>query len=534
MIENVAESAGALFLIFVGGCLTVVRIASLLAYFQQEEYDSARYVYTIFRVRLFDIKASLLLFVLFAERMLWNAGFLPLLVCSILILIIAWQERSYTYKKPLIYTERAKRIYWVSIIPALIALLLGRGHPLFILFLLQVLPLFLLFANILLIPFQKQINRHYIESAKNKLKRMDPLRIGITGSFGKTTVKHICAEFLSLSGPVFYSRGSVNTELGLTRHIRERLQWGHCYFIAEMGAYGLGSICRLCSFIRPHHGIVTAIGDTHIERFGNIETIARAKSELVESVCKAGGQIVLNADVLQFQPFRKLKSYYGSQLISVGFDEEADIWIKRADFVDGMWEIELQGRCAHEFQMVYRLPLLGAHNVINSALAIVMASRIDPKIIKRLPFITSRVEQIPHRLQKKENEGKLLILDDSYNANEVGFKNAVQILSQLARERGGMAILVTPGLVELGYLHDQVHEELGLFCKGLCDRVYVVNPSRIPTFISALFHAGIDYSGVQNFSEAHRVILELYGKEARNVILYENDLPDLLEEMRFL
>ena len=98
--------------------------------------------------------------------------------------------------------------------------------------------------------------------------------IGITGSFGKTTVKHILGDVLGQLSTVFFSSGSINTPLGHTRHIRQRLQPAHRYFVAEMGAYE-GSIERLCDLIDPNHAIITSIGLAHNERFKGLDVVAR-------------------------------------------------------------------------------------------------------------------------------------------------------------------------------------------------------------------------------------------------------------------
>lgn len=522
------------------GWLAWTRIHTLLTYFQQEEYDGSRFMGAVWRVRLFDVRASLVLLALFAALLPFATGAfparwmaLPVLVAAAAIVWIAWAERGYRYKKPLVLTERAKRIRnlaaWFAILP--VALSLVGVLPAIIG--LQLLPLTLVAANAVLAPGQKRINEGFVGEARAKLARMNPARIGITGSFGKTTTKHIFAEVLAVSGPVFYSKGSINTVLGLTRHIRERLQWSHRYFIAEMGAYGIGSIERLCRFVQPDYGIVTAIGDAHTERFGSVANIAQAKSELVEAVCAKGGTSVVSTQVLAYAPFAALREAYPNQVVSVGPEADADIRIVSANLEDADWRVVLEDRREGDGERLeYELPLLGEHNVINSALAVAMAWIIDAKIANRIPLVTPDVEQVPHRLQKRESPGQPLVLDDAYNANEAGFRNAVAVAAELAKQRGGRAILVTPGIAELGIEHDRVHAKLGEYAAGLADVVYAVNPARIGAFTEALAAAGKPPREVASFADA-RAALESEAK-AEDVVLYENDLPDLLEERRLL
>lgn len=526
---------------FAIGWLAWNRLHTLLTYFQQEEYDGRRFLGAVRRVRLYDVRASVVLLGVIAVAVLVSAAgidrwwmVVAFVAAASAIAWIGWRERGYRYKKPLALTDRARRIRNLAVILAVPLILLALLGALLAVIGLQLLPLTLVAANAMLKPRQERINAGFVSEARTKLERMNPVRIGITGSFGKTTTKHIFAEVLSVSGPVFYSRGSINTVLGLTRHIRERLQWSHRYFIAEMGAYGIGSVKRLCDFVRPDYGIVTAIGDAHTERFGSVENIARAKSELVEDVCANGGTAIVSTQVLAYAPFRDLANRYQGQVVSVGPENFADIRIVSAALAGADWEIELEDRRGdgEPARLSYELPLLGEHNVVNSALAVAAAWIIDPAIANRIPLVTPDVEQVPHRLQKRESPGQPLILDDAYNANEAGFRNAVAVAAELARQRGGRAIVVTPGIAELGIEHDRVHAVLGEYTAGLADVVYAVNPSRIGSFTAALAAKGKDAIEVASFAAARRAL----DSEAQpeDVVLYENDLPDLLEERRLL
>ena len=143
-----------------------------------------------------------------------------------------------------------------------------------------------------------------------------------------------------------------------------------------MGAYGIGSIRRLCDFVEPQYGIVTAVGHAHTERFGGLDAIAQAKNELTQEVCGAGGHMVLNAQVLDFEPFRQSKERFGDRITTVGFDPGADLIIEQAEWRDDAWTIELRKAAGEAQSVTYQLPLLGEHNVINSALAVALALQI--------------------------------------------------------------------------------------------------------------------------------------------------------------
>ena len=515
--------------------LVWVRVRTHLAYFQQEEYDNGRFLRAIPRVRLVDIRATLATVLLWAaaQWLGWQAA-LPVALGVVWAGIAAWEAR-WRFKKPLAMTERARRLFALAAgLGAVVALGLTVWHPLGAVIGLQALPLALIAANMALAPLQARINARFTAEAQAKLDALSPVTIGITGSFGKTTVKHILAELLAPAGPVFWSRGSINTVLGLTRHIRERLQPAHRFFIAEMGAYGLGSIARLCRFARPRYGIVTAVGLAHAERFGSLKVTARAKSELVAAVLDRDGVAVIAEDVAPLAPFAALRARAPDRVLVVGRGAGCDVRIIAAEGVGDDWQVTL----AFPFRpgtpdLTLTLPLLGAHNVTNLALAVAMVAVVAPEVLPGLPRIAPNIPQIPHRLQKKDSGHGPLILDDAYNANEDGFLNALDVARDLADRRGGRAVLVTPGVAELGSAHDAVHAQLGQAAGAAADVVLAIGPERLGAFIRAAQGGRAQVQAVATLADARAALGPLELGPA-DVLLYENDLPDLLEERRLL
>ncbi|MHA7899761.1 MAG: Mur ligase family protein [Henriciella sp.] len=510
-----------------------VRINTILTYFQQEEYDSSRFLGAIVRVRLYDSLATAGLVALAIASAFIDLGPIGWLFAAALLVAIALRERGYQYKKKLVVTERLRRIRWLTRSLFGVILMTVLIHPIAVFLIIQSIPFLIMLANRMLRPMQEQINQGFVDEAMDKLKSYQPITIGITGSFGKTTTKHILAEVLASAGPVFYSPGSINTVLGLTRNIREKLQRGHKFFIAEMGAYGIGSIKRLCDFADPEYAIVTAIGDAHTERFGSIDNIAIAKSELVEHVTARGGKAVIPHEILSHKPFADLRKAHPGLVKTVGQEPDADFVIVKAELEDSNWAIELWPQGAPDnARITYTLPLLGDHNILNSALSVVLTFLISPATATRIAAFSKDVEQVQHRLQKIDNPGQPLILDDAYNSNEIGFKNAVSVLRKLADQRGGRAILVTPGVAELGLEHDRVHHRLGTFATQHCDHVVAINPARIEAFVSALDGDKVEIHTRASFADARRLVSDF--ADEKDVVLYENDLPDLLEETRLL
>jgi UDP-N-acetylmuramoyl-tripeptide--D-alanyl-D-alanine ligase len=511
--------------------LLAVRCNTLLVYFQQEEYDSNRFFTAWKEVRLYDVIASVVIVVFLILIAIAGNSAALVVVMSLLLLAIAWREHRYQYKKPLVNTERLQRIRAVSLCMLILLALVATVFMPLAVFVLQLVPVVIVGANLLLMPAQKRTNEGFINEAKQRLSENNAQRIGVTGSFGKTTVKHMLAEMLEVGGPVFYSKGSVNTVLGLTRHIRQRLQPAHRYFVAEMGAYQRGSIQRLCEFVQPGYGIVTAVGEAHAERFGGIETTAKAKAELAQWVCGQQGILVTSEDVMTHLPFSQLQQQHKDCFVVVGRNDDCDVQIVSSELREGKWHIRLRFAANETFD--YTIPLLGNHNVMNSALAVALLHALDASLLSQLAPKMAELQQVTHRLELREVPGEAAILDDAYNSNEKGFNNAIEVLRQLADERGGRAVVVTPGIAELGDEHDEVHTRLGVRCAELCDVVVVVNPARINAFVSALSGAQATVIEVPSLQEAREKLSEL-ALTTSDVVLYENDLPDILEEKRLL
>lgn len=508
-----------------------VRSKTHLAYFQQEEYDAPRYLRAMLDVRLYDVQASAALIVLWGLKAVTGLGMFYPFLAALVLAGIAWRESRYRFKKPLVMTERATRMLGLARAGGAVLVALSGFGLIVALIAIQAIPFALMAANAVLQPMQQRINDRFVREATDKLAELQPVTIGITGSFGKTTVKHMLAELLGIAGPVFYSRGSINTVLGLTRHIRQRLQPSHKYFIAEMGAYGIGSIQRLCDFAQPTYGIITAVGHAHAERFGSLANTAQAKSELAAHICAHGEKVIVTERVAELAPFKALRTAHPSKFVVVGEGEGCDVRILSRALKGADWEVALRFPSGAEHRFI--LPLLGEHNVMNLALTVALIDAIAPEVTARLPMITPTVSQVPHRLQKKEAGKGPLILDDAYNSNEEGFLNAMRVMRDVADQKGGRAVLVTPGVAELGEEHDRVHKTLGTEAGTLCDVVYAVNPSRIPSFTQAAKGARAEVIELPTLNDAMKRVTAM-GLTDADVVLYENDLPDLLEEKRFL
>lgn len=551
--------------------LTFFRAKAYLMFFQQEEYDGPRFLNWLRHKRFFDRRFTIWALVAIAGHIVLIdllkgelGGTLYILVPLFLIVgsfhaIWLSNETLSKSKKPLAMTQRAKRIFGVTLIIGVGLLLLvfaisgqlattdhyyiewgnsflpslgyvERDYRLVGMILLSILhiqgiPGLLTLANKLLEPFEERVKAKFRQEAIEKLQGLNPTIIAVTGSFGKTSVKHVLAHILDTAAPTLMTPGSVNTEMGITRIIREKLTPEHQYFIVEMGAYGPGSIARLCRLTPPHHGIITALGPAHYERFTSLETVARAKFELAEAVVHTGGNILLNCDAMDAGLRQEREAAIPGQYIHLGKGMDWTI-VKITQNQEGL-TILLKGPGDEEHQLA--APIFGDHQAGNIALAAITARKIGlPWAVIKGALAT--LYQIRHRLEVTRTPEGVTILDDAYNANPTGFASALRTLSDLVKP-GGRRILITPGMVELGETHDSAHAEIGRLAAHHVDIALLVTPERMASFEEAIKDEGRDAVQVLTFNDQESAEAWARGQwRAGDIVLFENNLPDLYEK----
>jgi UDP-N-acetylmuramoyl-tripeptide--D-alanyl-D-alanine ligase len=369
------------------------------------------------------------------------------------------------------------------------------------------------------------VQRRYWREARAALERVNPTVVAVTGSYGKTSVKHILGHVLETAGPTLITPGSVNTAMGIARIIRERLQPHHRYFVVEMGAYGIGSIARLCALTPPRLGIITAIGKAHYERFKSLDAVARAKFELAEAVRDNGGTLIVASDVMQFARPREFVESHRNMVVTVGADDNAGLVIRslRQEPEGIVAQISWRGT-GYEL----RAPLFGLHQGPNVALAFATACTLGLPPEDVVASLKS-TPQIAHRLEVKRQGDGPTVIDDAYNSNPVGFESALALLDSL-RQPGGRRILVTPGMAELGSEHEAEHARIGRLAASHVDVLVAVAPHRVAPLAAAFAEAAPerDIVSCPSFAEAKNWLdRNLAGPD---VVLLENDLPDILEQ----
>lgn len=438
--------------------------------------------------------------------------------------------------KPLVFTPRARRILAVALALVLVpaaaaALLVPEPASAFTVAALGVAgyalaPSLLALALRVLVPVQRADNRRFERRARARLREVDPIVAGITGSFGKTTTKACLAAVLDLIGPSYPTPASFNSLLGVVRAINEGLEPQHRSFVVEMGAYREGDVRELCELVSPTLGILTTVGPAHLERFGTIEAIARAKGELAESL-PADGHFVTRADNPYCLEIAATRTRARTILFASRETEGADVWARDVAMQGGRTTFTLCARSeqAGVQEAEVRARLLGEHNVANllAAAAAGIALGLEPREIARA---LSRVTPPAHRLQPIVNTASgVVVIDDSYNSNPEGAAAALEVLAAHEADR---RVLVTPGMVELGELEESENRRLGELAAQACDRVILIGGRRAGWIREGLLATGFDEEAIVDCADAataHRTIAET--TQRGDVILFENDLPDV-------
>jgi len=374
-------------------------------------------------------------------------------------------------------------------------------------------PDFMLKAHVLLFPYEAATRQKFIRRAKRKLfsaPHKNLIRIGITGSYGKTSVKNILAKMLEKKFTTAVSPASFNTPMGFAKTVNDVLQPDTEVLIFEMGLRYTRDIAYLCKLFEPQHGILTSIGTAHIETMGSQEAIKHEKSQLVYALPQEGIAVLNGASPLCEEVFSELNL---ENKFLANLDEVKNIKVS----AEGC-EFELFGvKC--------KTRLLGKHNIEN----IVMCARLAHELgvtAEQIAEAVGELEPTPHRLQLINADNGVVILDDSYNATAQGTQAALEVLGlfTVANRR----VVQTPGIVELGKHANEVNFEYGKQIAATATDVIVVNQANREAIVAGLRAGDFDEArvhAVKSLDEAIALYPTLLS--AGDVLLIANDLPDL-------
>ncbi|MBQ4066861.1 MAG: UDP-N-acetylmuramoyl-tripeptide--D-alanyl-D-alanine ligase [Clostridia bacterium] len=425
-------------------------------------------------------------------------------------------------KTPLVFTARVKRmavtyaILTVAFAAVALALPAAGVNGIFyaVLFGAYVLcPYILFLANLINAPVEAAVRNHYLNDAKKILADCPDLKIiGITGSYGKTSMKHFLTAILKQRYNVLMTPQNYNTPMGVTITVREYLRGYHEIFVCEMGAKKKGEIKELCDIVHPRDGIVTSVGPQHLESFKSMDNIVSTKMALADNI--NGGKAFLNIDNEYIAEEKR------EGAVTYGTVEGADYRGRVISVSKKGTEFAVTYPDGREY--VFRTCLLGAHNVQNlcGAVAIADSYGITPEEMEE--GINS-IKPVPHRLELIE-KGELTVIDDAYNSNPAGAKAALEALSCFEEYK----ILVTPGMVELGAKEEELNAAFGAQAAAVCDFVVLVGERRAAPIKRGLLEAGYPEEKIYVASSIGDGMNKVYSlkTDKKKVVLLENDLPD--------
>ena len=528
-----------LFMALAAGCLLSGRI--LIHYFQLESYQFPGYFRSLKRNQAKVILPGALMTFLFTLSFLllyliFKAFTWPFFIIEIVILVaggyfIGRRCSEKNAKKALAFTPRIKRLYGVAFVvftglPLLLFVLwntanagqlLNRLKLALILAFPAFLPLWVALAGLLAWPIETGISELYFRDAQRILKqRRDLIRIGITGSWGKTSVKFILGTLLEEKYHTLVTPASFNTPMGVTKVIRTKLEPGHRVFVSEMGARHVGDIKEMCRLVHPEIGIITSVGPQHLDTFKTVERVTRTKYELIEALPAEGFAVFADDAGICRELYEKTET---EKMISGLDPSKDDVW---AEGIRSTGEGSTFLLCTKDLRIPCKTALLGELNIRNILVCACVCLKLG-MTGEQIARGIEKIRPVEHRLQLIPNPGGMTVIDDAFNSNIKGAIQAFRVL----KEMSGTRILVTPGMVELGAQEAAMNREFGKAAADCCDYALLIGKKR-----SAAISEGLTENG---FPKERIVVLNSLAEatewlqknvRAGDTVLFENDLPD--------
>lgn len=319
--------------------------------------------------------------------------------------------------------------------------------------------------------------------------------VALTGSSGKTSVKEMTAAILRQCGETLYTAGNLNNDFGVPMTLL-RLTPAHQYAVIELGANHQGEIAYTTELVRPESALVNNLAAAHLEGFGSLAGVAKAKGEIFYGL-PAQGTAILNADSNDWPHWQT--NLHGKTVWRFSA-RNTDSDFSARDITPGADGTRFTMQTPHG-DIAVTLPLPGRHNIANALAAAALALSVDaPLSAVRAGLET--LQAVPGRLFPIQLSPSQLLLDDSYNANVGSMTAAAQVLGEMP----GYRVLVVGDMAELGEDAEQCHREVGLAAKAAgIDRVLSVGA--LSSKISESSEVGEHFTNKTALTERLRMLL---------------------------
>lgn len=431
--------------------------------------------------------------------------------------IVFFQKQRIPQRKPLGFTRRIARLASCAFVLNLLASILLNlmGLSPYIVF--AGADYAVLAAALIMRPVEDCINAGFYKAARQKLAQAKGLiRIGITGSYGKTETKIILKTILSEKFRVLATPPSFSTAMGVSRVVNDQLRKGHQVFIAEMGAQQKGEIRELTRLVRPQYGVLTCVGNAHLDSFGSVEAVAQTKFELIQGL-KEGGIAFFGSDGSygdRLYGLCKMEKYRAK----VG--EGADTYMRAEHLETSVRGTRFELICADGDHAWTQAKMLGSFSVRNIALAAAVAKKMG-MTMEEIVHGIEKLRPIRHHLQLIP--GEINVIDDSENVNPEGAAEALRVLSEFP----GRRILVTAGLAEIERNAEDENFAFGMQIAGCADYVILIDPEETRAVMRGLMKVKYPKSSVRmvlDEYDAAALVKEIAQKG--DSVLYEGVYPE--------
>lgn len=430
--------------------------------------------------------------------------------------------------KSLVWTTKAKLIYLLSLFQILlISWLMANLNLIFFAIILFVsLQLFfipLTLSVLILFPIDYILKKIIISKAKSKIKKLNNLKIiAIAGSYGKTSFKEILYTILSEKYKVLRTPENINTPVGISRLILSALDMEHEIFIVEMGEYYKGDIKKLCEITPPDISVVTGINEAHFERLKSLDNTVSTIFEIV-TYSKENVVIALNlADDLVRKNFKKYVD--NKQITFYGDDKQTELFVSDIKFNEKDLTLDFNLNEGNNLIDSFSIPILAKYSIDD----IIGAVQISKILDTPLPFIKrgiNKIRPIPHRLEPNFDKSKnIIFIDDTYNANPQGVKEAIEVISRFKNRR---KIYITPGMAETGKANRKIHLEIADDLSKVADLIVLIDTSSSRFIKEGLIKNNFPDDKIKIYKHQQDVYDDLnHWSKRGDVILFQNIWPE--------
>jgi murE/murF fusion protein len=336
----------------------------------------------------------------------------------------------------------------------------------------------------------KDINHNKLIKYKNTINFLNKLAIkkrehsrakviAVTGSSGKTTFKTLLGNLLNNYGKTYFSKKSYNNHFGVPLSLCN-LESDNQYGVFEIGMSKAGEIRKLSNLVKPDIGIITNIGEAHIENFDDLNGIAKAKSEIIENI-KKNGFLILNRDDKYFNYFNKIGKKKKIKVLTFGISKKSDALLIKNKSYSGHNILHLK-----VLNKVFFLKLNNANSLtilnILSSLLVLSILNLDISKIKNLANFCNLVEGRGKIHVVKRYKNKFNFIDESYNANPSAVKKAIYNFSNI-KKNNSKKYLLLGDMLELGKNSDTYHKNLSYFInKSDIDKLFIYGKNAFKTY----------------------------------------------------